>query len=116
MSGSGFYWKLLVRSVIRSGPAYMPADMALEQLQKYSRYGAQLRYVSGPSDSDPTGYELFIPLSLQPEQRRKLLLGLSHPMQWERVHLFDPEPRGRQENLSACEQPVPVPGRQRPRA
>jgi hypothetical protein len=109
---SGFYWKL--GRIVRAGPPYMPAALAIEQLVKYSRLGAQLRYVSGPSDSDPAGFELFVPYGLKPEDRRKQLLEMSRPVPWERVHLWDPEPRGRQENLSACEQPVPA--RQRPRS
>jgi hypothetical protein len=88
---SGFYWKL--GRLAHEGAPYMPPGLAVEQLVKYGALGAQLRYVSGPGDGDPTGFELFVPYGMRPEEQRKRLLEMSCPAQWERVHLWDPEPR-----------------------
>ena len=90
---SGFYWKL--GRIVRAGPPYMPADLAVDQLVKYGHLGEQLRYVSGPGKDDPTGFELFVPLGIRPEEQRKRLAEMSQPVPWERVHLWDPEPPGR---------------------
>lgn len=88
---SGFYWKLQNIERTDSAP-YMSPDTAIRQLVKFGSLGAQLRYVDGPSDSDPAGFELFAPYGMKPEEMRKRLCEMSKPATWERVHLWDPEP------------------------
>jgi hypothetical protein len=80
------YWK-------RGGPL-MPDGEALAELKKYHKLGAQLRYLSGPADSDPTGHVLIIPLGLKPVERRAKLYEMSGVRgAWEQIHLIpDPSP------------------------
>jgi hypothetical protein len=79
------YWK-------RGGPL-MGDDEALAELKKYHKLGAQLRYLSGPSDSDPTGHVLILPLGRNPPVMRTKLYEMSGTRgAWEQIHLLDPSP------------------------